>query len=225
MSARFSPDGMYYWDGQGWKSTLSPDGRFRWDGSGWTPVSSTAITPYGVAGAAREPTSWTRPLQYAVAGWYVWSIIFTLAEPLYLGGMINQVMNQSFQRNQQLNPAASPPAAFTDMMSSLVTFFLWATVIVYSAVFAVVIVGAWKRWIWMYYVVLVLLGLTTITLPIDLFYVFAGRAVGAASGMSTPAWLYPVSFATGLPAAAVFVWMLVALIKRGPWAMRRTSLN
>ena len=224
MSARFSPDGMYYWDGQGWKSALSPDGRFRWDGSAWTPVSSMAVGAYGMARPQREVTSWTRPLQYAVAGWYVWSIIFTLAEPLYLGGMMSQILNQSFQRQQQVNPnVAPPPAGFTDMMTSFATATMWVTVVIYSAVFAVIVVGAWKRWTWMYYVVLVLLGLTTLMLPLDLFYVFEGQSIGAISGMSMPSWLYPLSFATGIPGAVLFAWMLVALIRRGPWAMRRTA--
>ena len=38
MSAQLSPDGMYYWDGQRWVSTLSPDGRSRWNGTAWVPA-------------------------------------------------------------------------------------------------------------------------------------------------------------------------------------------
>ena len=226
MSARLSPDGMYYWDGQTWKSTLSPDGRFRWDGSAWTPAPTSmgAVGPAYMARPQREATSWTRPLQYAVAGWYVWSILFTLAEPLWMGGVMSNAISQSFQRQQQLNPNVSPPpAAFTDFMTSVTTVSLWASVVVYSIVFAVIIVGAWKRWVWMYYVVLVLLGLSAILLPVDLFYVFAGSAIGGSSGLTVPSWVYPLSFLTGLPAVALFIWMLIALIKRGPWAMRRPA--
>ena len=32
-------DGMHYWDGRAWVSTLSPDGRYRWDGRSWMPVN------------------------------------------------------------------------------------------------------------------------------------------------------------------------------------------
>ena len=35
MSAQFSPDGLFYWDGQRWVSAISPDGAWRWDGSAW----------------------------------------------------------------------------------------------------------------------------------------------------------------------------------------------
>lgn len=218
---------MYYWDGQSWRSTLSPDGRLRWDGASWTPVHATVATPYGmVARPQREHTSWTRPLQISVAGWYVWSILYTLAGPLWMGGMMNGLLSQSVQRQQQINPDFSPPpAALTDMMSSFVTLGIWATVIVYSLVFGLIIVGAWQRWVWMYYVVLVLLGLTSILVPVDLIYVFIGPAMSAAQGGSMPSWLYPVSFLTGLPAIGLFVWMLIALIKRGPWAMHRPQLH
>ena len=217
---------MYFWDGQAWQSTLSADGRFRWDGSKWTPVSSMAATSYGlVAPPQREPTSWTRPIQYSVIGWYVWSIIWVLATPLLLGGMMSGIVNQSFQRQQRLNPEVSPPpAAFYDAMTSFASAALWVTAVLYSAAFVVIIVGAWKRWTWMYYVVLVLLGLTAILAPINLVSFFFGSAVSRAfGGLTTPSWVSGIAFITSLPAIALFVWMLVALIRRGPWAMRRPA--
>src|SRR5256885_15350335 len=95
VSARLSPDGMYYWDGQTWKSTLSADGRFRWDVPAWTPAptSTGAVGPAYMARAQREPTSWTRPLQYAVAGWDVWAILFTLGEAPGMGAAQSDVVH------------------------------------------------------------------------------------------------------------------------------------
>ena len=224
LSARLSPDGLYYWDGASWKSTLSPDGRHRWDGAAWTPLDSAAAAPYWTGRPQREPTSWTRPLQYAVGGWYVWSILYTLAEPVWMGGMMGNAFGHAFQRQSQLNPDVSPPpAALTDMVTSMFTVGLWISAVLYSVIFAVAIVSAWRRWVWAYYVLLVLLGLTTIIVPIQLVYVFVGPAMGAASGISIPSWIYVLNFFTGLPAIALFVWMLIALVKRGPWAMRRPS--
>ena len=226
MSARVSPDGMYYWDGQGWVSTLSPDGRHRWNGTAWVPMGDQ---PYIAAPAyamspARQPTSWTRPLQYAVAGWYVWSAIYALATPFWMGGMMTQILNQSFQQQEQLNPNVTPPPpGFTDMMSNFMSISLWITAAIYCAVFAVIIFGALKRWTWIFYTVLVLLGLSALLLPIDLLYVFVGGRIGAFSGVTMPSSIYVLSFFTGIPGAALFAWMLIALIKRGPWAMRRVS--
>ena len=94
---------------------------------------------------------------------------------------------------------------------------------IYAAIFAVAIIGALQAWTWVYYVVLVLLGLSAILLPVDLVYVFVGARIASIAGMTMPSWLYLVSFLTGIPGAALFVWMLIALVKRGPWAMRRMS--
>jgi hypothetical protein len=225
MSQRMSPDGMYYWDGAAWVSTLSPDGRYRWNGTSWAPLAAPVYAIGGPQRALREPTSWTRPLQYGVVGWYVWSILYTLATPIWLGGQMSQMMNQALQSQQSLNPAVSPPPVeFTSMMTSFVTAGLWASAILYSALFAVAIVGALKRWVWIYYVVLVLLGLTVLTLPVDLVYMVAGvpHFAGVPS-FSPPSGVYALALVTGIPGAALFAWMLVALIKRGPWAMRRVA--
>ena len=221
---------MYYWDGQTWKTTLSPDGRFRWDGSSWTPVPYMVTAPYGlpVARPQREPTSWTKPLQYAVGGWYVWSGLYSLAAPLWSGSVISNAFQQSFQRQQQLNPQVSPPPAeLVSAMSSMVTAIEWISVAFNLALFAVIIVGTWKRWIWMYYVVLVLLGLSTLLLPVQIVDAFIAPSVASAMGVNfaLPSWLFALAIGSGVLAAALFVWMLVALIKRGPWAMRRPAVS
>jgi len=226
MSARISPDGMYYWDGQSWVTTLSHDGRHRWNGMEWIPATGAPYAAFGYQpqGETRVPTSWTRSLQYAVAAWYAWSILYTLAMPFWMGGMMSEMFNRSLQNQESLNPnAVPPPPGFTEMMSTFMTFGLWITVVIYAAIFAVAIIGALQAWTWVYYVVLVLLGLSAILLPVDLVYVFVGARIASIAGMTMPSWLYLVSFLTGIPGAALFVWMLIALVKRGPWAMRRMS--
>jgi hypothetical protein len=226
VSARLSPDGMYYWDGQQWVSTLSRDGRSRWDGSAWVP-SGQAGPPAGyqpAPGTARQPTSWTRPLQYAVAGWYTLSALYTLTTPFWLNGPMTQAINQSIQRQEQLQPTATPlPPGFTDMVNSLMGVGLWASAVIGVAISVVVIVGAFKRWTWLYYVVLVLLGFSTISLPLNIINIFVGPSMAAAQGFSLPSWTYWTAVVISIPAAALFVWMLIALIKRGPWAMSRTA--
>jgi hypothetical protein len=217
---------MYYWDGQSWVSTLSADGRHRWNGTAWVPMEGQPYiaAPSYAMGTARQPTSWTRPLQYAVTAWYVWSAAYILSTPFWMGGMMSQIMNQSFQRQEQLNPNVTPPPpGFTDMMSNITSISLWFTAVVYVAIFAVIVVGALKRWTWMFYVVLVLLGISALLLPADLVYVFTGGRVVGFQGLTVPTTMYLVSFFTGIPGAALFVWMLIALIKRGPWAMKRVS--
>jgi hypothetical protein len=226
VSVRLSPDGMYYWDGQQWLSTLSHDGRSRWNGSAWVPTGQPGPT-VGYQPArrvARQPTSWTAPLQYAVVGWYALSALYTLTTPLWLRGPMSQAFNRSLERQQQLQPTANPlPPGFTETMTSVVAVGLWVSAFIGVAISVLVIVGALKRWTWMYYVVLVLLGFNTISLPLSVINIFAGQAISAAQGFSLPSWTYWLSAVLSIPAAALFVWMLIALIKRGPWAMTKAT--
>ena len=108
---------MYYWDGQQWLSTLSHDGHNRWNGTAWIPTGQAPGAPgyYQSSATVRQPTSWTRPLQYAVAGWYGIQGVYALTLPFWMSGAISgamtQAINQSIQRQQQLNPQVSPPPA------------------------------------------------------------------------------------------------------------------
>jgi hypothetical protein len=226
VSAQVSPDGMFYWDGQRWLSTLSPDGRSRWNGTAWVPTGHAYGPPayQATVRTSREPTSWTRPLQLAVAGWYVLEGVYALSLPFWMSGPMSQAMNQSIQRQQQLYPTVSPPPVeFTNVMTSMVGGILWVSALFGVAIATVAVIGALKRWTWMFYVVLVLLGLGAISLPVDVVDALGGSAVSAASGFSLPAWTYWLGLASAIPSTALFIWMLIALVKRGPWAMRKVS--
>lgn len=230
MSARLSPDGMYYWDGQQWLSTLSHDGHNRWNGTAWIPTGQAPGAPgyYQSSPTARQPTSWTRPLQYAVAGWYAIQGVYAVTLPFWMSGAISgamtQAINQSIQRQQQLNPQVSPPPAdVTSMITSMMSGMLWVGAIFGVAIAAVAIVGALKRWTWIYYVVLVLLGFGALSLPLNLINLSTGSAVAGLSSVSVPAWSLWVGVTLSIPSTALFVWMLVALVKRGPWAMKREA--
>jgi hypothetical protein len=221
---RFSPDGMYYWDGATWISTLSPDGRFRWNGSTWVPVAWAPAAPYSPPQATqRRPTSWTRPLQYAVAGWYAISALATLSIPFWMGSQMNQIMRAAIERQQQQNPDLTPPPpSFYDAMNSMMNGLLWVIAVFAFAIAVVVIVGALQRWTWLYYAVVVLLGLSVVSGPADLLNLVAGT-YSTTFGYSPPAWLYVIGFISWFPSTALFVVMLVALVKRGPWGMVKVS--
>ena len=231
MSTRFSPDGLYHWDGQRWVSTLSPDGRFRWDGSAWVPVGQS-YAPGGAyqqaARAPRVPTSWTRPLQYTVVAWYVIQALYSLSVPLWMGPFLSQAMNQSmqqsFERQQRLHPAATPPPAeLTNAIVSMTTGFLWVGALFGLAICLLAIVGSLRRWTWVYYAVLVLSGFGILGL-LNVVYTFTGPPMSTFSGFSVPVWFYWIGFLQSIPPTALFIIMLYALVKRGPWGMTRQQL-
>ena len=102
---------------------------------------------------------------------------------------------------------------------------MWAALAVSFAIGAVagvaiavtIVIGAWRLWTWVYYGVLVLLGLQILGVPLNL-----ADALGLiASTYLPPAPLYWVAFAAGIVSIALFAWMLIALIRRGPWATRK----
>jgi hypothetical protein len=235
VSIRLSPDGMYYWDGAQWLTTLSADGRFRWDGAAWRPVSGTGLvaSPYAARTPTRVATSWTRPLQYGVIGWYLFSSLYALSLPFWMGGVLTDVMkqsiNQSVQRQQQLYPSASPlppdfTTSMTNMTSTMTNLILWFVVAFVLALSVVAIVGAVKRWVWLYYVVLVLLGLGLLELPANLINLATGGSVtSAASGLTInlPSWILWASTISYIPAVVLFVFMLIAIVRKGPWGMTR----
>ncbi|MHB8587799.1 MAG: hypothetical protein ACYDA0_02975 [Candidatus Dormibacteraceae bacterium] len=224
MSARLSPDGMYYWDGQQWVSTLSHDGRSRWNGTTWisTGAAYGPVPSQQPGRILREPTSWTRPLQIAVAALYAVQGVYALTIPFWMSGPIAQAMNQSIRRQQQLYPAATPPPAdFTNAMTSLVGGALWVAAVFGVAIAVVAVIGALNRWTWIYYVVLVFLGLGAISLPLNVVNAVGGSAITGASGFTMPSLTYWIGLGLAIPGTALFVWMLVALVKRGPWAMRK----
>ena len=208
---------MYYWDGRAWVSTLSPDGRHRWDGMAWVPVApvSYAASPP----VAREPTPWTRPLQWAVIAWYGISAIFTATLPFWMGSTMSQIMNQAIQR-QEATSVEPPPPGFADAMSTMMNGILWVSAVIGLAIAVIAIVGAIRRWTWAYYAILVLLGLGLIGLPINIVNAATGGSLSTMQGYSVPSWSLWFSIGAGLVSAALFVWMLVALTRYGPWAMK-----
>ena len=220
-----SPDGMYYWDGQRWASTLSPDGRFRWNGAAWEPVQSSALAPgfYPAPRTVREPTSWTQPLQLVVIIRYVLVGIYGLLLPFWATGYVTQAMQQSIARQQQAYPpGAGPPPGFTDLMTSVMTTSLWFGAIIGVLISVVAVVAAIRRWVWAYYVILVLLGLTLFSTVINLINLVSGGAL-TANQVQPPEPARIATYVSGAVDTALFIWMLMALVKRGPWAMKRVS--
>jgi hypothetical protein len=218
---RLSADGFFYWDGAKWVSTLSPDGRFRWDGTNWIPVQLSSPTYYAFAPPARVPTSWTLPLQYGVAAYYLASGLWALSLPFWIGGTMNQLFNQVIQNQQQVNPEVSPPPPeFTSLMSGVMTGSLWLGAIIAIAIASVAIIGAVRRWTWAYWVVLVLMGLNTLGLP---FRLINSTSSGSFTSPVLPAAVTWVAIFFGVASAVIFVVMLIAIITRGPWGMNRPT--
>lgn len=76
----------------------------------------------------------------------------------------------------------------------------------------------------MFWVILVFLGLGALVLPFSIFTALAGYTyTGSITGL--PSWTAWVSVGFGALGTALFVWMLVGLIRYGPWATTKTSAS
>ena len=179
---------------------VSPDGQFRWDGQQWVPLP----TSY------RVPTSWTGPMRLAVVAYFAVGIVYGLVVtilsvvPLVNGQVPAGVNVNEEQARTALTFAAVFAVAFTVAIS------------IFSAVLAV---GALLGWRWAFWVTLVWLGLSSLNVVISLLSLFAGAAAVARSPGGV--WVPAISFVIALAALGLFIWMLVAAIRYGPWAMRR----
>jgi MFS family permease len=220
---KLSDDGLYYWDGQKWVSTLSNDGRSRWNGTAWVPVGTPATPGFYVQPRTgpRVPTGWTKPLQWSVVAYYVASAIWAVAGPFLLAGPLSDYFNQVIQQQAALNPTTPPPPAeVISTIQSIITVALGVGAAVGVAIAAVAIIGALRRWTWVFYAVLVLLGLGTVSFPFTLVSAFTTSTL---SPMKLPVALTAASIAFAIPGIALFIWMAVAAFRRGPWAMTRSA--
>jgi len=132
-------------------------------------------------------------------------------------------MNQLVQRQAQLDPNAAPPPA--DMLTLINNFMIVGFAIgaaIGVAISVVAIIGALQRWTWVFYAVLVLLAFETMSFPFTLIGAFATSAV---SPIKLPVGMTAASVAFGAAGATLFIWMLVAIFRRGPWAMTRAPFS
>lgn len=229
MSAtRLSPDGLYYWDGGEWIATLSADGRHRWNGTEWVPLATGAESHHGHASAragARVATSWTRPMQYAVAAWYGVQALWVASLPFWYISTMTRFADEMNRRNQQLSAGFPTPPPDPMLNNQMTVVFYFVIAVGLAIALAAILVTAWRQ-IWAFYAILALLGLEATWLGLGTLGSLAiSVAVTAAGGLSVgpPAWMVWIQLGFGVISAGLFAWMLVAMFQRGPWAMTRVN--
>jgi hypothetical protein len=178
---------------------VSADGQFRWDGVQWVPI------PRG----AREPTSWTRPLQLAAAALFAAEAVYSVVISLIY---VNPTTMRSVMEAQGTR---IPQGTDVEMVVNISVAFALGVVVVIAILELVAAAGSYLGWRWMFWVALVLFGL---------------GSIGALTNISSlmrpetspiPVWGVVISEVFSIASLGLFVWMLVAVIKFGPWALKK----
>lgn len=178
---------------------VSADGQFRWDGQQWVPI------PKG----EREPTAWTRPMQLAAAALFAIDAVASVAFSLIFethSAMV-QVLKQ---QNSQL-----PPGMTIDQLADTARAVAIGVVVFIAVLALVAAVGSFLGWRWMFWAALVLFAFGGIGALTNI------AALTNPSSSAYPVWVLVVNELISIASAAMFVWMLIAAIKYGPWAMKK----
>jgi hypothetical protein len=178
---------------------VSADGQFRWDGQQWVPI------PRG----EREATPWTRPMQLGVAAFFVLQAVFSvLTSALF-------VNHDSMLKVMQAQGTQVPAGTDINTVLNISIVFTWTVVGVIAVLELVGALGSYLGWRWMFWAAMVLNGFGAIGAFTDL------RTLGNPGSSPLPTWAVGVGEAFAIVSLALFVWMLIAVIRYGPWAMKR----
>jgi len=147
-------------------------------------------------------------MQLASAGFFAAQVllsIFTAA--LYIN---HDSMLKVIQAQGNLPQGTDP-----EPVVSFALFIGWATVVVVSILGLVAALGSYLGWRWMFWVVLVLCGLNGIGAITNLSYFVKPEA------SPMPTWAIAVDEVFAIAGVALFVWLLIGVIRFGPWAMKK----
>jgi hypothetical protein len=179
---------------------VSADGQFRWDGAQWVPI------PAG----QREPTPWTRPMQLGAAAVFLLEAVSSVTISLLF------INHDTMLKALQAQGTAVPQGTTIDDLVNISIAIALSFVIFFAVLEIVGAVGSFLGWRWMFWAALVLFGLG------GLGNVF-GNLTSLVKPASSPVPVggLIVTEVVGILSLAMFVWMLVGVIKYGPWAMAR----
>jgi hypothetical protein len=180
---------------------ISPDGQFRWDGQQWVPL----------AAGYREPTSWTNPLRMAVAGYLVLSIVYSLATAALF-------LNPATMERAIRSSNANLPSDQVQQVVAVSVTVGWIFVLVLASISLLLAVGSYRGWRWAFWVTLVWLAFNSIGVLTNL------NSLANARVQTQPAAVIVGSLLLSLIALALFIWMIVAAFRYGPWAMRKPGI-
>ena len=178
---------------------ISSDGQFQWDGQQWVPI------PPGT----RVPTPWTRPMQLASAALFAFEAVYSVVTSLIF------INKDTMLKAIQAQGTQIPSGTSVDTIINIAIFTTIAFVVFFAVLELVAAAGSYLGWRWVFWAALILFGLGGLGAFTNILTVFKPQT----SPIPLPAVL--VSELTSILSLAMFVWMLIGVIRFGPWAMKK----
>jgi hypothetical protein len=163
-------------------------------------------------------------MRYLIAAFFAAQALFVGSLPFWYIRTMTQWADAMNRLNQQLNPAGPtpPPDVMTNIDAQMTVAFN-VLVVVFLCISLAALIGALSRWMWAFYVILGVLGLETLYLVFGAGGAMVESVASSAllgQSLGPPAWMIWTEAGFGIAAAVLFVWMVIARVRRGPWAMR-----
>jgi len=177
---------------------VSADGQFRWDGEQWAPL----------ARGHREPTSWTVPLQRAVAAMLTVSALSSI--------VVNALfLNQAGE--ERASRATNPNFAADQVQSAaqLAVAITWVTIAILAVLMLVLAAASLRGWRWAFWADLVVLAFASLGVLTNALALTNPAAPPLPQGATVYGLLLSAA------ALALLAWSIVAAARFGPWAMKR----
>jgi hypothetical protein len=178
---------------------VSADGQFRWDGQQWVPI----------APGTREPTLWTRPMQLAAAALFVVEAFYSVIVTVVF------VNHDSMLKVIKAQGTQIPAGSSVDTVINIAIAGTIGVVVFFGVCQLVGALGSYLGWRWMFWVALVLFGLGGLGALTNIPTLVRPDT----SPIPLPGEL--VSELLSILSLATFVWMLIGVIRFGPWAMKK----
>ncbi len=139
-------------------------------------------------------------MQLAAAGLFVVTAVFSI---LTTAAYVN---HDSMLLVIQTAGLDLPQGTDVDTAATAAVVSTWIVVIAIAAIEVVAALGSYLGWRWMFWAALVFLGVGAIV------------AIAFPDTAPIPRWAPAIA---SIAAFALFIWMLIGLIKFGPWAMKK----
>jgi hypothetical protein len=167
-------------------------------------------------------------MHYLVAAFYGVQAIFLGSMPFWYIQTMTQWADAMNRQNQQLNPSSPtlPPDLMGNINSEMTVAFYLAVFVIF-AICVLALIGALRRFMWAFYVILGLLLLEALylgfsavmsTLSSLVTSALLGQSVGPHPLMTWAEGVFAIA------SAALLAWMLIAMVRTGPWAMRNATV-